>query len=70
MLVKYKNILELGSGTALPGLLCARIGARKVWLSDDLLQKETLANCEEAVRINDLEAGVHCSYRKHNLFHE
>lgn len=52
---KYKNILELGSGTALPGLLCAKIGARKVWLSDDLLQTETLANCEEAVRMNDLD---------------
>jgi predicted nicotinamide N-methyase len=50
-----KHVLELGSGTALPGLLCAKIGARNVWLSDDSLQPKTLQNCLEAVKINQLE---------------
>jgi len=31
-----KEVLELGSGTALPGLLCSKIGAKKVWLSDEV----------------------------------
>ena len=53
-----KNVLELGSGTALPGLLCAKIGARKVWLSDDAWQPNTLKNGHEAVKINSLEEYV------------
>ena len=56
---KNKNILELGSGTALPGLLCAKIGANKVWLSDDSFQPRTLKNCTEAVSINNLSNNVH-----------
>ena len=31
--IKGKKVLELGSGTALPGLLCAKFGAEKVFLS-------------------------------------
>ena len=50
-----KSVLELGSGTALPGLLCAKIGAEKVWLSDDSWQPNTLKNCREAVSLNYLE---------------
>ena len=50
-----KNVLELGSGTALPGLLCAKIGAKTVWLSDESSQRNTLANCNEAVKMNNLE---------------
>ena len=53
-----KSVLELGSGTALPGLLCAKIGANKVWLSDDASQPNTLKNCHEAVKINSLENNV------------
>ena len=53
-----KNVLELGSGTALPGLLCAKMGAKKVWLSDESSQKNILSNCSEAVKMNNLESNV------------
>ena len=53
-----KSVLELGSGTALPGLLCAKMGCKKVWLSDDSFQQKTLENCKEAVKINNLESSV------------
>ena len=45
-------MLELGSGTALPGLLCAKFGADKVFLTDDAWQENTLKNIREAVKIN------------------
>lgn len=52
--IKDKTVLELGSGTALPGLLCAKFGAKKVFLTDDFWQENTLKNIDEAVKINDL----------------
>ena len=51
--IKGKKVLELGSGTALPGLLCAKFGAEKVFLSDDAWQEDTLKNIREAVKINN-----------------
>ena len=50
--IKGKKVLELGSGTALPGLLCAKFGAEKVYLTDDAWQENTLKNIQEAVKIN------------------
>ena len=47
-------MLELGAGTALPGLLLAKLGAR-VTLTDAADQPEVLANLEAACRDNDLE---------------
>jgi len=35
-------VLELGAGTALPGLLCAKVGAKKVYLSDEAEQANTI----------------------------
>ena len=49
-----KTVLELGSGTALPGLLCSKLGAKKVFLSDDFWQPNTLKNCHEAIKVNNL----------------
>jgi len=49
-----KTVLELGSGTALPGLLCSKLGAKKVFLSDDFCQPNTLKNCHEAIKVNNL----------------
>ena len=46
--------MELGSGTALPGLLCSKLGAKKVLLSDDFWQPNTLKNCREAIKVNGL----------------
>lgn len=56
--IRGKRVLELGSGTALPGLLCAKVGASKVWLSDDAWQPNTLKNCLEAANINGLNDSV------------
>jgi predicted nicotinamide N-methyase len=53
--IQGKKVLELGSGTALPGLLCAKFGAEQVWLSDDSWQPKTLENIREAIKINGLE---------------
>ena len=50
-----KKVLELGSGTALPGLLTAKIGADQVTLSDDAWQVNTIKNILEAVKINNLQ---------------
>ena len=47
-------MLELGSGTALPGLLCSKLGAKKVFLSDDMWQPNTIHNCNEAIKVNGL----------------
>ena len=47
------RVLELGSGTGLPGLLLARLGAH-VTLTDAVDQPEVLANLEAACRDNGL----------------
>lgn len=51
------RVLELGAGTALPGLLLAKLG-HNVTLSDSLLLPHCLENCKEAARNNDLEKEV------------
>ena len=56
--IREKAVLELGAGTALPGLLCAKVGAKKVFLSDDAEQANTIKNISEAVRLNDLQEQV------------
>ena len=55
---KGKKVLELGAGTALPGLLAAKIGAEKVYLSDRAHEKNVLDNCREAVKLNGLEEKI------------
>jgi len=56
---KYKNsrVLELGAGTALPGLLLAKLGCT-VTLSDSVTLPHCVKNCQEAVRLNSLEEKV------------
>ncbi len=51
-------MLELGAGTALPGLLCAKVGAKKVYLSDEAEQANTIKNISEAVNLNSLQEKV------------
>lgn len=53
-----KTVLELGAGTSLPGLLCAKIGAEKVFLGDIATDENILNNCREAVKLNKLEDKV------------
>ena len=52
-----KNVLELGAGTALPGILLAKIGSR-VTLSDSATLPDCVNNCREAVKMNSLEGKV------------
>jgi len=51
------RVLELGAGTALPGLLLAKLG-HQVTLSDSLLLPHTLNNCREAAKCNNLQDEV------------
>ena len=53
-----KHVLELGAGTSLPGLLCAKVGAAKVFLSDIATDDNVLQNCHQAVKINDLSEKI------------
>ena len=50
-------MLELGAGTALPGLLLAKLG-HQVTLSDSLVLPHTLDNCREAAKCNELQKKV------------
>ena len=50
-------MLELGAGTALPGLLLAKLG-HQVTLSDSLVLPHTLDNCREAAKCNELQEKV------------
>jgi predicted nicotinamide N-methyase len=52
-----KRVLELGAGTALPGLLSAKLGCQVI-LSDSLNLPHCLENCKEGVRLNNLEDRV------------
>jgi len=54
---KDDRVLELGAGTALPGILLAKLG-HSVILSDNLASPQSLHNCREAVKLNDLQEKV------------
>ena len=60
-----KRILELGAGTALPGLLAAKLGASKVILTDSLHLPHCINNCEEGVQLNDLKVGERAGTNYH-----
>lgn len=51
-----KRILEIGSGTALPGILAAKCGAQ-VTLSDSCILPKSLAHIERCCRANNLIPG-------------
>lgn len=51
-----KNILEIGSGTSLPGLLAAKIRAN-VTLSDSALLPKSLAHIDRICNLNKLKPG-------------
>jgi len=52
-----KRVLELGAGTALPGLLSAKLGCR-VTLTDSVTSPHCLDNCRQAVELNSLQESV------------
>lgn len=51
-----KRILEIGAGTALPGILAAKCGAQ-VTLSDSSILPKTLTNIRRCCALNQLEPG-------------
>ncbi len=63
-------MLELGAGTALPGLLCAKVGAKKVYLSDEAEQANTIKNISEAVNLNSLQEKVEKTLLWLNMYME
>lgn len=56
ILVENKNVLELGAGVALPGLVAAKFRARQVVLTDKY--ENVLRNCRDMIQINGLAATV------------
>ncbi|PKA66362.1 hypothetical protein AXF42_Ash007059 [Apostasia shenzhenica] len=52
-----KNVIELGAGTSLPGLVAAKVGA-EVILTDDLHKPEVLENMRRICSINDLSCKI------------
>ncbi|KAK2169426.1 hypothetical protein LSH36_10g11014 [Paralvinella palmiformis] len=55
--IKGRNILELGAGTSLPGILAAKLGAI-VTLSDALHLPRCIDNCQKACAANNLESSI------------
>lgn len=56
--LRNKRILELGSGTALPGILAAKCGA-KVVLSDSATLPKSLSHIKHSCELNNLIPGEH-----------
>ncbi|XP_066935556.1 histone-arginine methyltransferase METTL23-like [Clytia hemisphaerica] len=52
-----KNVLELGAGTSLPGIVAAKIGA-KVTLSDAKFYPNCLENCRQSCEVNNLKTSM------------
>ncbi|XP_042067685.1 methyltransferase-like protein 23 isoform X2 [Salvia splendens] len=51
------NVVELGAGTSLPGLIASKVGA-DVTLTDDLSKAEVLSNMRRVCNINDIKCKV------------
>jgi len=52
-----RRVVELGAGTALPGLLAAKLGAQ-VTLTDCLSLPHCLDNCREGIELNQLQGAA------------
>ncbi|XP_071815020.1 histone-arginine methyltransferase METTL23-like [Apostichopus japonicus] len=52
--VDSKQVLEIGAGTSLPGIVAAKLGA-SVTLTDDIRQPKCLDNCRKSCEANNIE---------------
>lgn len=60
-IIKDKKILELGAGTSLPSIVCAKLGAIQVLASERADEPELLQAIDEIIRVNQV-ANICSSY--------
>lgn len=54
-IVRGKRVVELGAGTALPSLLCGKLGASQVLITEREDQPEMLHMIQEGIQLNGLD---------------
>jgi hypothetical protein len=55
-LIHDRVVLEIGAGTALPSMVCGRLNARKVYVSEREDESDILSNIQEIILLNKLES--------------
>ncbi|KAI9297589.1 hypothetical protein K502DRAFT_346920 [Neoconidiobolus thromboides FSU 785] len=56
--IKNSTVVELGSGLGLCGLLCSRLGAKKVYLTDSIESSDILSSLRKNVELNNLNDNI------------
>jgi hypothetical protein len=50
--IRGKSVVELGAGAGIPGVLCAKLGAKSVLLTDT---EDVISACERSIFANDIK---------------